>query len=445
MYETEEQQERIVLVAVATVDEDDTLQSLDELEELGQTAGAITVAKVIQNRERFHPGTYIGKGKIEEVRELVRRYHADTVVCDDELSPAQFHNLQEILDVKVIDRTVMILDIFAKRASTSEGKLQVELAQLRYRASHLVGGRSELSRLGGGIGTRGPGEQKLEMDRRLIKERITLVKRELAQVQRTREVTRRKRQANPAPVVAIVGYTNAGKSTLLNFLTGAGVLSENQLFATLDPTTRKHVREDGEELLFTDTVGFIRKLPHHLIQAFRSTLEEAKYADVILHVVDSVNPDLDAQMYTVYDTLRRLEIGNKKVVTAFNKIDLLESASWYNRGSEAENGREAGISTGKMPVLKDLRADKTVRISAKTGQGIQEMLDALTDVLKEGQKEVEQVLDYADGSKLGLIRKYGQVITEEYREDGIYVKALIPQEYVYLFEKQVRQKESWED
>lgn len=429
MYETEEQQERIVLVAVATADEDDTLQSLDELEELGQTAGAITVAKVIQNRERFHPGTYIGKGKIEEVRELVQRYHADTVVCDDELSPAQFHNLQEILDVKVIDRTVMILDIFAKRASTSEGKLQVELAQLRYRASHLIGGRSELSRLGGGIGTRGPGEQKLEMDRRLIKERITLVKRELAQVQRTREITRRKRQANPAPVVAIVGYTNAGKSTLLNFLTGAGVLSEDQLFATLDPTTRKHVREDGEELLFTDTVGFIRKLPHHLIQAFRSTLEEAKYADVILHVVDSVNPDLDAQMYTVYDTLRRLEIGDKKVVTAFNKIDLLSTDSGIDR----------------MPVLKDLHADRTVRISAKTGQGIEEMLNALVDVLKEGQKEIEQILDYAEGSKVGLIRKYGQVITEEYREDGIYVKALIPQEYVYLFEKQVRHKESWED
>lgn len=447
MYETEEQQERIVLVAVATADEDDTIQSLDELEELGQTAGAVTVAKVIQNRERFHPGTYIGKGKIEEVRELVQRYHADTVVCDDELSPAQFHNLQDILDVKVIDRTVMILDIFAKRASTSEGKLQVELAQLRYRASHLIGGRSELSRLGGGIGTRGPGEQKLEMDRRLIKERITLVKRELAQVQRTREITRRKRQANPAPVVAIVGYTNAGKSTLLNYLTGAGVLSEDQLFATLDPTTRKHVREDGEELLFTDTVGFIRKLPHHLIQAFRSTLEEAKYADVILHVVDSVNPDLDAQMYTVYDTLRRLEIGNKKVVTAFNKIDLLESDSSGENGNESERDREASedISVKPMPVLKDLRADKTVRISAKTGQGIQEMLDALVDVLKEGQKEIEQVLDYADGSKLGLIRKYGQVIAEEYRENGIYVKALIPQEYVYLFEKQVRQKESWED
>lgn len=411
MYETEEQQERIILVGVATADEDDTLQSLDELEELGQTAGAVTVAKVIQNRERFHPGTYIGKGKIEEVRELVHRYHADAVVCDDELSPAQYHNLQDTLDVKVIDRTVMILDIFAKRASTSEGKLQVELAQLRYRASHLVGGRSELSRLGGGIGTRGPGEQKLEMDRRLIKERITLVKKELAQVQRTREITRRRRQENPAPVVAIVGYTNAGKSTLLNRLTGAGVLSEDQLFATLDPTTRKHVREDGEELLFTDTVGFIRKLPHHLIQAFRSTLEEAKYADVILHVVDSVNPDLDAQMYTVYDTLRRLEIGDKKIVTAFNKIDISEQPS----------------------VLKDLHADQTVRISAKTGQGIDGMLDALVDVLKEGQVIVEKVLDYVDGAKISLMRKYGQVMKEEYREDGIYVKASIPREYLYLF------------
>ncbi|MDE6851979.1 MAG: GTPase HflX [Lachnospiraceae bacterium] len=411
MYETEEQQERIILVAVATADEDDTLQSLDELEELGQTAGAVTVAKVIQNRERFHPGTYIGKGKIEEVRELVQRYHADAVVCDDELSPAQFHNLQETLDVKVIDRTVMILDIFAKRASTSEGKLQVELAQLRYRASHLIGGRSELSRLGGGIGTRGPGEQKLEMDRRLIKERITLVKRELAQVQRTREITRRKRQANPMPVVAIVGYTNAGKSTLLNRLTGAGVLSEDKLFATLDPTTRKHVREDGEELLFTDTVGFIRKLPHHLIQAFRSTLEEAKYADVILHVVDSVNPDLDAQMYTVYDTLRRLEIEDKKIVTAFNKIDLSEQPS----------------------VLKDLHADRTVRISAKKGQGIEEMLDALVDVLKEGQIVIDTLLDYKDGAKVNLMRKYGQVMEEEYQENGIYVKASIPREYLYLF------------
>ena len=273
LYDTSEQKERIIVVGVATSENDDTDKSLDELIELGQTAGVETVAKVIQNREKVHPGTYIGKGKIEEVRELVIKHKADTVVCDDELTPAQFNNLSQMLDVKVVDRTVMILDIFAKRASTSEGKLQVELAQLRYRASHLIGGRSELSRLGGGIGTRGPGEQKLEMDRRLIKERITQVRKELEQVKRTRELTRKKRQENPIPVVAIVGYTNAGKSTLLNHLTGAGVLSEDKLFATLDPTTRKLVRENGEEILFTDTVGFIRKLPHHLIQAFRSTLQ----------------------------------------------------------------------------------------------------------------------------------------------------------------------------
>lgn len=413
LYDTEERQEKIILVGVATADGDDTEQSLDELEELGQTAGAVTVAKVIQNRERMHPGTYIGKGKIQELKELAIDLDADTVVCDDELSPAQYHNLQDALEVKVIDRTVMILDIFAKRASTSEGKLQVELAQLRYRAAHLIGGRSELSRLGGGIGTRGPGEQKLEMDRRLIKERITLVKRELEQVKRTREVTRKKRQENPIPVVAIVGYTNAGKSTLLNHLTGADVLSEDKLFATLDPTTRKLVREDGEEMLFTDTVGFIRKLPHHLIRAFRSTLEEAKYADVILHVVDSSNPDRDQQMYTVYETLRKLEIGDKPIVTAFNKTDLLETDC----------------------LLKDLQADKTVRISAKTGSGIEEMLDTLSSVLKEGQVLVEKVIDYADGSQIPLLRKYGQVVEEEYGNEGIRVKAYVPREYAYLFEK----------
>ena len=412
MFETEEQKERIILVAVATADGDDTEQSLDELEELGQTAGAVTVAKVIQNREKVHAGTYVGKGKIEEIKNLAISLDADTVVCDDELSPAQYHNLQDALEIKVIDRTVMILDIFAKRASTSEGKLQVELAQLRYRASHLVGGRSELSRLGGGIGTRGPGEQKLEMDRRLIKERITLVKRELEQVKRTRELTRKKRQENPTPVVAIVGYTNAGKSTLLNYLTGAGVLSEDQLFATLDPTTRKLVREDGEEMLFTDTVGFIRKLPHHLIRAFRSTLEEAKYADIILHVVDCSNPDLDMQMHTVYETLRKLEIGDKQIVTAFNKIDRLEGEQ----------------------VFKDLRADRTVRISARSGEGVEEMLDALSELLKASQVLIDKIIPYTDGSQINLLRKYGQVLEESYENDGTKVKAYVPREYAYLFQ-----------
>lgn len=423
MYDTSEKKERIVLVGVATSDNDDTEQSLDELEELGQTAGAETVAKVIQNREKMHPGTYIGKGKIEEVREIVHSTNADTVVCDDELSPAQYHNLEDALGVKVIDRTVMILDIFAKRASTNEGKLQVELAQLRYRASHLIGGRSELSRLGGGIGTRGPGEQKLEIDRRLIKERITQVRKELEQVKRTRELTRKKRQENPVPVVAIVGYTNAGKSTLLNKLTGAGVLSEDKLFATLDPTTRKMVLEGGEELLFTDTVGFIRKLPHHLIQAFRSTLEEAKYADVILHVVDASNPDMDSQMFTVYETLRKLEVGDKKVVTAFNKIDALEEE----------------IS------LKDLQADRTVRISAKYGDGLDEMLSDISEVAKEGKKTVEKVFGYDEASVVNDVRKYGQVLEEEYRNEGIYIKASIPKEYIYIFEKTEKIKEPWEE
>ncbi len=422
LYDTEEKKEKIVLVAVATSADDDTEQSLDELEELSQTAGAETVARVIQNRERVHPGTYIGKGKIEEVRETVMKYHADTVVCDDELSPAQYHNLEDELGVKVIDRTVLILDIFAKRASTSEGKLQVELAQLRYRASHLVGGRSDLSRLGGGIGTRGPGEQKLEIDRRLIKERITQVRKELEHVKRTRELTRKKRQENTMPVIAIVGYTNAGKSTLLNRLTGANVLSEDKLFATLDPTTRKMVLENGEEMLFTDTVGFIRKLPHHLIQAFRSTLEEAKYADIILHIVDSSNPDMDAQMFTVYDTLHKLEVGDKKIVTAFNKVDKLEEDI----------------------LLKDLRADKTVRISAKHGDGISEMLHSLSEIAKEGKKLLEKTFGYDEASKVNEVRKYGQVLEEEYRNDGIYIKAFIPKEYIYLLEKQEKVKEDWE-
>lgn len=422
LHDTALQEERIILVGVATSDTDDTWQSLDELEELGQTAGAKTVAKVVQNRERVHAGTYIGKGKIQEIKELVAKHHADCVVCDDELTPAQYNNLQDVLEVKVIDRTVMILDIFAKRASTSEGKLQVELAQLRYRASHLVGGRSELSRLGGGIGTRGPGEQKLEMDRRLIKERITLVRRELEKVQRTRELTRKKRQENPVPVVAIVGYTNAGKSTLLNHLTGANVLSEDKLFATLDPTTRKLELETGEELLFTDTVGFIRKLPHHLIQAFHSTLEEAKYADAILHVVDCSNPDMDVQMQTVYDTLQKLEVGDKPIVTAFNKIDRISQEI----------------------TLKDMRADKTVRISAKTGEGMEQMLSVLSDVLKENKVILEKVFPYDEGAKLNLLRKYGQVMEEEYQNDGIFVKACLDREYLYLFEKQEKQKEEWE-
>ena len=404
LFDTSEQKERIIVVGVATSDNDDTEKSLDELIELGQTAGVETVAKVIQNREKIHPGTYIGKGKIEEVRQLVIKHHADTVVCDDELTPAQFNNLSDMLDVKVIDRTVMILDIFAKRASTSEGKLQVELAQLRYRASHLIGGRSELSRLGGGIGTRGPGEKKLEMDRRLIKNRIALLNRELKSVKQHREVTREKRAKSRIPVAAIVGYTNAGKSTLLNALTGADILAEDKLFATLDPTTRSLKLPSGQEILLTDTVGFIRKLPHHLIDAFKSTLEEAKYADMILHVVDASNPQADEQMFTVYETLQGLKVQDKPIITVFNKQDRLEG----------------------MPVIRDFKADYTVSISAKTKAGLGDLLETIEALLRQQKVYIEEVYPYSEAGKIQLIRKYGELLEENYTEEGIQVTAYVP-------------------
>ena len=323
MYETEQKKERVILVGISLSDAEDVDQSLDELEELARTAGAECVGRVIQKRELIHPGTYVGKGKLDEIRDLLWETEADGIICDDELSPAQIGNLKDELHTKIMDRTLLILDIFAARASTNEGKIQVELAQLKYRQSRLTGYGTSLSRLGGGIGTRGPGEKKLEMDRRLIKGRIARLNRELTEVKNHRQVAREQRKKEMLPVIAIVGYTNAGKSTLLNYLTGAEVLAENKLFATLDPTTRGYQLGSGQKVLFTDTVGFIRKLPHHLIDAFRSTLEEAKYADLILHVVDASNPQMDEQMHIVYETLRGLGVQDKPVITVFNKQDLL--------------------------------------------------------------------------------------------------------------------------
>lgn len=412
-FEIKEQEERMILVGVSTSDGDDTAESLDELEELIKTAGAVSIAKVIQNRESVHPGTYIGKGKIEEVRLLAQELDATGVVCDDELSPAQLKNLEEALQIKVMDRTVTILDIFAQRASTREGKIQVELAQLKYRSSRLVGLRSSLSRLGGGIGTKGPGEKKLEMDRRLIRDRISQLNRELDDVVRTRETTRQQRSKNQTPVIAIVGYTNAGKSTLLNTLTSAGVLSEDKLFATLDPTTRNLTLESGQQILLTDTVGFIRKLPHHLINAFRSTLEEAKYADMILHVVDSSNPEAYKHMHIVYETLENLGVKDKTIITAFNKVDKVE----------------------EQPILKDFKADRTVSISAKTGKGLDELLDIVEEILKEHKILIEKVFPYSDAGKIQIIRKYGQLLQEEYQSEGIYVEAYVPKEIYLQLEK----------
>lgn len=407
LHEVKEEIEKIILVSVAQNVNDDTEECLDELEELAETAGAVVLAKVIQNRESIHPGTYIGKGKIREVKELAAEIGATGVVCDDELSPAQIRNLEEVLEVKVIDRTVMILDIFAQRASTREGKIQVELAQLKYRSSRLTGLGKSLSRLGGGIGTRGPGEKKLEMDRRLIRNRISQLKKELEEVKQNRETARKQRKANAVPVVSIVGYTNAGKSTLLNALTDANVLAEDKLFATLDPTTRNVTLESGQHILLTDTVGFIRKLPHHLVDAFKSTLEEAKYADILLHVVDASNPSADAHMYTVYETLRNLGVEDKTIITLFNKQDKLENAE---------------------VILKDGQADKALKISAKMKQGLDDVLNTIELILQERKIYVETTIPYQDAGILQLIRKYGQLLKEEYQEGGIAVEAYIPKE-----------------
>lgn len=405
MIDNREAEERVILVAVRKSDRENTEQSLDELCELASTAGAVTVARVIQNLDNFNPATYIGKGKIDEIKELIIEYDATGIICDDELSPAQMNNLSDALEIKVMDRTLLILDIFAGRANTNEGKIQVELAQLRYRSSRLSGLGNALSRLGGGIGTRGPGETKLEMDRRIIHERIGQLKHELEAVVTHRELTRSQRSRSNIPVVAIVGYTNAGKSTLLNTLTGAGILAENKLFATLDPTTRGLELESGRQILLTDTVGFISKLPHHLVEAFKSTLEEAVYADIILHVVDASNPAMDSQMYVVYDTLEKLGAGDKPIITAFNKIEI------------------AGNK-----VLKDFKADKTVNISALHGDGLTELKDTIEEVLRESKIYIEKTYSYTEASKISLIRKYGQLISEEYVAEGIEVKAYVPTE-----------------
>jgi len=406
MIELKDIQEKVILVGVSTDDNDDTQKSLDELEELALTAGAVTVGRVVQNLDQIHPGTYVGKGKLEEIKDLLWETEATGIICDDELSPIQLGNMEDALDTKVMDRTLIILDIFAGRASTNEGKIQVELAQLKYRQSRLTGLGKSLSRLGGGIGTRGPGEKKLEIDRRLIKNRIAQLNRELKDVKRHREITREQRNRNKIPVVAIVGYTNAGKSTLLNRLTGAGVLEEDKLFATLDPTTRNLKLPSKQEVLLTDTVGFIRKLPHHLIEAFRSTLEEAKYADMILHVVDASKPQVDEQMYIVYETLQNLEVKNKPIITAFNKQDKLE---------------------GK-PILRDFKADHVVRISARTGEGLNELQSIIEEVLRDQKVFIEKLYPYAEAGKIQMIRKYGELLEESYQEDGIFARGYVPME-----------------
>ena len=402
----EDFKERVILVGVSEQDGDDAEDSLAELAELVKPAGASVAGTLIQKRELIHPGTYVGTGKVAEIAELLEHTGATGIVCDDELSPAQLKNLETMLNTKVMDRTLIILDIFAARATTSEGKIQVELAQLKYRLSRLTGLGRSMSRLGGGIGTRGPGEKKLEIDRRLINDRIAQLNRELKEVVKHREIARAKRERNAVPVVAIVGYTNAGKSTLLNHLTDAEVLEEDKLFATLDPTTRMLELEGHQQVLLTDTVGFIRKLPHHLIEAFKSTLEEAKYADYIIHVVDASNPQRDKQMYIVYETLDHLGVKNKKILTLFNKID---------------------IRTDDDP-LQDFRADHVLQISATENAGLDAVKDVLQEMLREDKIYIERVIPYAQAGVLQLVRNKGELVSEEYVPEGISIRAYVPME-----------------
>ena len=404
MIDTAERKERVILVGVAVGSEKETLLSLKELADLAKTAGADVVGTLVQNREQIHQATYIGKGKIEELDQMLYMLEADGIICDDELSPAQLNNLQEELGCKVMDRTLIILDIFASRAHTSEGKIQVELAQLRYRQSRLIGLRKSLSRQGGGIGTRGPGEKKLETDRRVIGERISVLKKQLEDIKEHREVIRKGRKKNNVFTAAIVGYTNAGKSTLLNTLTGASVHTEDALFVTLDPTTRILELPHGGHILLTDTVGFIRKLPHHLIEAFKSTLEEAVYADIIIHVVDSSNPHMEQYMETVYETLDMLGASGKDVITFFNKID--------KRSDEVR--------------LRDERAKEVLNIAAKFSQGNEEIIELLEKIYLGGKLYIERIYPYDQAGKISLIRQNGILISEEYVPEGVSVKAYVP-------------------
>ncbi|WP_304507424.1 GTPase HflX [Anaerotignum sp.] len=418
LHETAESEEKVILIAVEPEERNsrsamETEACLDELEELVRTAGAVAVARSVQKRERIHPGHYLGKGKIEELKMMLEAYGATGVVCDDELSPAQLKNLEKMLETKVMDRTIVILDIFAGRAISGEGKIQVELAQLKYRLSRLTGMGASMSRLGGGIGTRGPGEKKLETDRRYIKDRIAELNSAAKEIQTHRELLRTQRGKKGTPVVSLVGYTNAGKSTLINKLTDAGVLAEDKLFATLDTTTRKVELPNGSEILLTDTVGFIQKLPHHLVQAFRATLEELKYADILLHVVDASNPNRQEQMQVVYKTLQDLGCADTPVITVFNKMD-----------------RDV-----ELPLPLDTRAGDIVQISAFTGDGLEGMLGTVENLLKSFRKSLIALVPYTEGGLIGWVHGRCEIIREEHTPEGVLLEVYVDDESANRLEK----------
>lgn len=396
MFDTDDITERFVLVAVDVGEVDAAGRGLDELAELVATAGGAVAGRLVQKRETAHPGHYMGKGKLSELESLISLTNATGIVCDDELTSAQQKNMAAALNTKVMDRTAVILDIFARHAGTGEAKAQVELAQLRYSLSRLAGHGAQMSRLGGGIGTRGPGEKKLETDRRRIKERIAELGAELKDIETHREEQRKKRQRTAIPVVSLVGYTNAGKSSLLNALSGAGVPTENKLFATLDTTTRRAALPGGTVVLFTDTVGFIQKLPHHLVQAFRATLEELRHADILIHVVDAGSPAREEQMAVVYSTLDKLGCAGKPVITAFNKMDLDVA----------------------LPLPADRRAVQTVALSALRPESATPLAAAVEDEINRLRQKMSVLIPYAESAALNFIYGNCEVLDSEHEAEG---------------------------
>lgn len=402
----EEKKELVAIVGLHTGARDHlndtTEESMRELTELVETAGGEVVCEMVQNRNAPDSGTYIGEGKLEELREAVAALDVSLVVFDDELSPVQLRNINEYIGVRILDRSMLILDIFAVRARSGEGKLQVELAQLKYQLPRLRGMGIELSRTGAGIGTRGPGETKLETDRRHIRTRIAALEEEIREIKKHRELLRERRKKDNVITAALVGYTNAGKSTLLNRLTDAGVFAENKLFATLDTTSRAITLDDNRQIILIDTVGFIRKLPHYLVEAFKSTLEEAATADFLLHVIDVSSPEADNQIQVVNNVLEEIGAGGKPTINVYNKCDLNENY---------------------IPVRSDSSA--SVFISARTGRGIDELLDAIAQTAPGRKSRYKLLIPYSDGSVLNMLHSSEKVIGEEYTESGTLVDVML--------------------
>ncbi len=399
MIENEEKITRALLVSVDTGDFD-AEASLAELEELVKSAGAVPEFTLTQKLQRPESATFVGSGKLLEIKELCEAQELDLIVVDSELTPTQIKNIENFTDVRVIDRTTLILDIFAQRARSKEGKLQVELAQLKYLLPRLTGKGIEMSRLGGGIGTRGPGETKIETDRRHIRRRMETLKDELAEVEKHRHMLRRRREKDGVITCAIVGYTNAGKSTLMNTLTDAGVLAQDKLFATLDPTSRALKLPGGVSVMLIDTVGLVRRLPHHLVEAFRSTLEEAAQSDIIINLCDASSDEARVHLSVTNDLLESLGAQDRPIITVLNKCDLLDGS------------------------LMPLEFESCVKISAKTGEGIDRLLEAIENNLPVRMKRVSLLIPFPDARIVSEIRGNGTLLSEEYTADGVEVEAI---------------------